>query len=108
RCWLFSLWRSWNWLRGGLRRCNSVSAFTVLKEDCDWRIDLYTFSAGSNEELANDAFVNSFNFHCCFVGFNFRDHVAGNNLIAFLLNPVGEGALFHGWGKRWHENFYRH
>jgi hypothetical protein len=41
------------------------------------------------------AIINRFEFHRGFVGFDFRENIAGLYAIAFFDQPFGQGAFFH-------------
>ncbi len=63
------------------------------------------FGAGGDQDLADRAFVDGLDLHGRLVGLDLGDHVAGLDLVAFLLQPLGERALFHGGRERGHQNF---
>ena len=69
--------------------------FAFCGEDGDHGIDLDVFGAGRNDDLGENAFVDGFHFHGRLVGLDFGDDVTGRNGVAFLLQPLGNRALFH-------------
>jgi hypothetical protein len=95
----------------GGRACtagSSADVFAIGSQNGDQRIDLDAFGAGGNDELGNDAFVDGFDFHRRLVGFDLGDHIAGLDRIAFLDQPLGEVALFHGRREGRHRDVDRH
>ena len=95
-------------LRCGGRR-QVVCAFAFLKENGNCGVFTFTpLGTGIDQDLADDAFIDGFDFHRRLVGFDFRNHVAGGDLVALFLQPLGKRAFLHGRGKRGHQNFYWH
>ncbi len=50
-----------------------------------------------NDELRNRAFIDGFHFHGRLVGLDLGDNIARLDLVAFLDQPLGQIASFHGW-----------
>ncbi len=96
--------------RCGSGRCSRDvgCGFAVLQENRDLGVHLDTFGAGGNQKLADDAFVDGFDFHRRLVGFDFGDDVAGGDLVTFLLQPLGQRAFFHRRREGGHENIDWH
>ena len=74
----------------------------------DQRVDLDAFGAGRDDDLRDRAFIDSLDLHGRLVGLDLGDHVARLDLVAFLDQPLGEIALFHGRRERGHGDVDRH
>ena len=74
----------------------------------DRRVDLHALRAFGHEDLAERAFVDRLEFHRRLVGLDLGEDVAGLDLVAFLLVPLGELALGHGRRQRRHQDLDRH
>ena len=98
--------RPWRAAQPWRRRIGSALAF--LQQDGDRRVDLDALGAGGDQDLAQNALVDGFDFHGRLVGLDFGDDVAGDDLVALVLQPLGEIALLHRRRKRGHQNFDRH
>ena len=62
----------------------------------------------ADEDLGEDSLVDRLDLHGRLVGFDFGQHVAGLDLVAFFFQPFGQFALFHGGRQGGHENVDRH
>ena len=89
-------------LRRGARR------LAIGQQGGDGRIDLHAFGAFGHQDLADLAFVHGLEFHRGLVGFDFGQNVAGLDGVAFLHQPFGELALFHGGRQRGHQDLGAH
>ena len=85
-----------------------AGALAVLQQHGDRRVDLDAFGAGGDQDLAERAFIDGFDFHRRLVGLDLGDDVAGGDLVAFVLQPFGEIALLHRRRERGHQDFDRH
>ena len=74
----------------------------------DRGVDGDAFGAFFDQDLAEDAFVDGFDFHGGFVGLDLGDDVARFDLIAGFLEPFGELALGHGGRQSGHQNLDGH
>ena len=90
------------------RERRGASIFPFAGHDRDRRSDLHALAAFGHQDLGDLAFVDRFEFHRRFVGFDFRQDVAGFDLVALFHQPFGERALFHGRRKGGHLEFDRH
>ncbi|MCY1227703.1 hypothetical protein D9M72_399890 [compost metagenome] len=94
--------------RFGLWSGDIACRFAVLQQHGDRRVDLDALGAGGNQELADRAFVDGFDFHRRLVRLDFSDDVAGRHLVSLVLQPFRERAFLHRRGKGGHKNFYWH
>ena len=83
-------------------------AFAFLRQRGNGLVDLHAFGAFGHQNLGDGALVHRLEFHRRLVGFDFRQHVARFNGVAFLHVPLGELALLHGGRQRGHENLNGH
>src|SRR5437868_11417615 len=61
-----------------------------------------------DDDLGEGAFVDRFVIHGRLIGFDFRNHVTGPDLVAFFLQPLGQIAFLHGGRERRHKDADRH
>src|SRR5262249_59211615 len=61
-----------------------------------------------HHDLRQHAFIGGFHLHGGLVGLDLGDDVAGGDLVALLLQPFRQIALFHGGGQGRHEHVDRH
>ena len=71
-------------------------------------VDRHVLRALRHDDLRERALVDRLDFHGRLVGLDLGDHVAGLDLVAFLLQPLGEVALLHRRRERGHEDVDRH
>ena len=74
----------------------------------DRRVDGDAFGAFLDQDLAEDAFLDGFDFHRGLVGLDFGDDVTGADFVAGFFQPFGEFALGHGRREGWHEDLDGH
>ena len=74
----------------------------------DHRIDRHVLGAFRNDDLGERALVDRLDFHRRLVGLDLGDHVAGLDLVALFLEPLGKIALLHRGRQRRHEDVGRH
>ena len=74
----------------------------------DQLVDRHVGGAFRHHDLGEDAFVDRLDFHGGLVGLDLGDHVAGLDRVAFLLQPLGEVALFHGGRQGGHQDVDGH
>ena len=74
----------------------------------DHIIHLHALRTGGHQDAAQNAFIHRFHFHRRLIGFDFRDHIAGLDPLAFLLQPARQIAFRHGGRKRGHQNICGH
>jgi hypothetical protein len=104
--------------RGGLRlRCRRstpgagggrLHVLALAGQHRDHLINRHVRRAFSHHDLGDRPLVDSFDFHGGFVGFDLGDDVAGFDLVALFLQPLGKVALFHRGRQRRHEDVDRH
>ena len=98
-------------LGSGLRSAAAIErrgVFALFQQQGDHLIDGDALGSFLNDDLAERAFIDRFDFHGGFVGFDLGDDVAGLDLVAFLLQPLREVALGHCRRQRRHSDFNRH
>ena len=106
-------------LRGGCfggfrRRCSACSGacrlhvLAVAGQNRDDVVDRHVLRTFRHQDLRDRALVDGFDFHRRLVGLDLRDHVAGLDLVALFLEPLGKVALFHRGRQRGHQNVDRH
>ena len=109
--------RSGSRWRGGARadfaarrsRCSCrLHVLAVAGQDRDDVVDRHVLRALGHQDLRDRALVDGFDFHRRLVGLDLRDHVAGLDLVALFLEPLGKVALFHRGRQRGHQNVDRH
>src|SRR5665213_161682 len=61
-----------------------------------------------DQYLAKGALIGSLDFHRRLVGFDLGDDIARLDRFAFLLQPLGKVALFHGRRQRRHQHLNGH
>ena len=84
-------------------RCGHIiGAFAIGQQHGNGAVDLYAFGAFGHQDLADDAFVDGFEFHGGLVCFDLGQQVAGGDGVAFLDQPFGQGAFLHGRGQGGH------
>ena len=94
---------------GGFRRgASGGHGFTRFHQHGDHIIHLHALRAGGHKDAAQNAFIHCFHFHRRLIGFDFSDHIAGLDPLAFLLQPARQIALCHGGRKRGHQNICGH
>jgi hypothetical protein len=109
------------WLRLGRRRGLSGllggrgrsvlergGVLAIGQDHGDRRIHRDVRGALGHQDLAKRALVDRLHLHGGLVGFDFGDHVAGLDLVALVLDPLGEVALLHGGRERGHQHLDRH
>ena len=97
--------------RRRLRPAPSLERLGVLvlaEDEGDGRVDLHALRALGHEDAAERALVHRLHLHRRLVGLDLGEHVAGLDLVAFLLVPLGEIALGHGRRQRRHQHLDRH
>ena len=77
--------------------------FALFQQQGDHLIDGDALGSFLNDDLAERAFIDRFDFHGGFVGLDLGDDVAGLDLVAFLLQPLREVALGHCRRQRRHQ-----
>ena len=80
----------------------------LAENDRNGRVDRDIGGALRNQDFPERAFIGRLDFHRRLVGFDFGNDVARFDLVAFLLEPLGEIALLHRRRQRGHEDFGRH
>jgi len=75
-----------------------VGAFAFFEQYGDRGVDLHPLAAFADQDLADGAFVDGFEFHRGLVGLDFGQYVTGGDGIAFLDQPFGERAFLHRGG----------
>jgi len=111
-------WSGFCWLRDfsfgrfdfcclGCRRF-SRSVFAIGQKRGDGRIDLHPFAAFGHQEFSDAAFIHRFEFHGGLVGLDLGQDGTGLDDIAFLHQPAGELALFHGGRQCGHQDLRGH
>jgi hypothetical protein len=103
----FGLHRRANVLHGG-RDIDFAGFFAFAQKHGNGRIDLHAFAAFGNQDLADAAFIDRLEFHGGLVGLDFGENVAGLDGVAFLHQPAGKLALFHGGRQSGHQDVRRH
>jgi hypothetical protein len=88
------------------RRGRGVLAFARNRRDHG--ADFYVIGALGDQDRGNRAFIHGFEFHRRLVGLDLGEDVAGLHGVAFLDQPLGEGALFHRGRQRRHLELNRH
>ena len=99
------LWRRCTWTRAGGGRFH-ILAFAG--QDRDHLVDRHVGGAFRHHDLGDGALVDRLDLHGRLVGLDLGDDVAGFDLVAFLLKPLGKVALLHRGRQRRHENVDRH
>ena len=79
-----------------------------LSQNGDGGVDLHALTAGLDQQLGDNAFLDSFHFHGGLVGLDLGDDIARFYRIAFLDEPACKRALLHGGREGGHENFDGH
>jgi hypothetical protein len=95
----------------GRRWCGADGrgVLALLEQHCDHFVDLYdALGAVGDHDLAERAFIDRLDLHGRLVGLDLGDDVAGGDGIALGLQPFGQFALFHGRGKRGHQDVDGH
>ena len=98
-------------LGSGLRTAAAFErggVFALFQQQGDHLVDVDALGPFLNDDLAERAFIDRFDFHGGFVGLDLGDDVAGLDLVAFLLQPLREVALGHCRRQRRHSDFDRH
>src|SRR6516162_1673320 len=85
-----------------------LDVLPLLRQHGDERLDRHVLRALRHHDLGERALVDRLVFHRCLVGLDLGDHVAGLDLVALLLEPLGEVALLHGRRQRGHQDIDRH
>ena len=103
---------------GGRRRSSRLGAagrgagglhvLAVAGEHRDHVVDRHILRALGHQDLGDRALVDRLDLHGRLVGLDLGDHVAGLDLVAFLLEPLGKVALFHRGRQRGHQDVDRH
>ena len=93
---------------GRCRAVDIVRAFAFFQQNGDSGVHLHAFGAFLDQDLADGAFVNGFEFHRGLVGFDLGQNVTRRDFIAFLDQPFGQRAFFHGRAEGGHKNFGCH
>ena len=91
----------------GPASCASGAAERRLRHRPDTAIGVLTFTPAlpsGDQDLADRAFVDGFDFHRRLVGLDLGDDLAGLDLVADVHEPLGEVALLHGRRQRGHED----
>jgi hypothetical protein len=83
------------WAFGAAPGRSGLGALALLQEHGDRRVDLHALGAGGDQDLAERALIDGLDFHRRLVGLDLGDDVAGLDLVAFVLQPLGKVALFH-------------
>ena len=96
--------------RGDGRSCRRGGAdiLAFSGDDTDERIHRHVRRAVRHDDLDQHALINGFDFHRRLVGLDLGEHVAGFDLVAFLLQPAREVALLHRRRERGHQDVDRH
>ena len=97
--------------RGAGLRSPRTCGFHVLAftgQHCDHVIDRDVLRALGDQDLGDRALVDGLDLHGRLVGLDLGDDVAGFDLVAFLLQPLGEVALLHRWRKSGHQDVDGH
>ena len=89
---------------------NSPARFVLAfaEQDRDGLVHRDAFGALADEDLAERAFLDRLDLHRRLVRLDLGHDVAGRDRIAFLDQPLGELALFHGGRQRGHQDRYGH
>ena len=74
----------------------------------DHLVDRHVRGAFRHHDLGDRALVDRLDLHGRLVGLDLGDDVAGLDLVALLLQPLGEVALLHRGRQRRHEDVDRH
>jgi len=82
--------------RCGRRLVEIGGALAVRENGSDRRVDGNVGRALGDQDLAERAFIGRLDFHRRLVGFDLGDDIAGLDGLAFLFQPLGKVALFHG------------
>ena len=93
-------------LAGRCRRGLHVLAFR--RQHRDELVDRHVGGAFRHHDLGQHAVVDGLVFHRRLVGLDLGDHVAGLDLVAFLLEPARKVALLHRGRQRGHEDVDGH
>ena len=86
---------------------NDVIA-VLAGEHGDHVVDRHILRALGHEDLGDRALVDRLDLHGRLVGLDLGDDVAGLDLVAFLLQPLGEVALLHRRRKSGHQDVDGH
>ena len=101
--------RPWQALRSAFAaaaaaRARRLHILAVAGEHRDHIVDRNVLRAFGHQDLRDRALVDRLDFHGRLVGLDLRDHVAGLDLVALFLEPLGKVALFHRRRQRGHQN----
>ena len=92
--------------RGGLG--NVVFAFVLTQKHRDRGVDLDPGAALGDQQLADHALVDRFEFHRRLVGLDLGQQVARGHAVAFLDQPFRQRAFFHRRAEGGHQDFGGH
>ena len=109
RRWGQRLGGRWCFCRGR-RRLDSGGAdvFAVAGDDRDLGVDRDVLGALRDHDLGEDALVDRLDLHRRLVGLDFRQHVAGRDMIALRLDPARNLAFGHRRRQRRHQDIGAH
>ena len=99
------LWRRRSLARAGGGRFHVLA---LAGQHRDHLVDRHVGGAFRHHDLGDGALVDRLDLHRRLVGLDLGDDVAGFDLVAFLLQPLGKVALLHRGRQRRHENVDRH
>ena len=92
----------------GLAASDRGLVLALAQDHRDRRVDRDVGGAFRDQDLAERALVDRLDLHGRLVGLDLGDHVAGLDLVALALEPLGEVALLHRGRQRGHQHFNRH
>ena len=94
--------------RGPCSGAGRLHVLAIAGHDRDNIVDGNVLRAFGHQDFRNRALVDCLDLHGRLVGLDLRDHVAGLDLVALFLEPLGKVALFHRGRQRGHQNVDRH
>ena len=93
----------------GARRLAEIGGALAIGQDGrDRRVDRDVGGAFGDQDLAERALIGRLDFHRRLVGLDLGDDVARLDRLAFLFQPLGKVALFHGGRQRRHQHLNWH
>ena len=90
------------------RRRGRLHVLAVAGQHRDDVVDRHVLRAFRHQDLRDRALVDRLDLHGRLVGLDLGDDVAGLDLVAFLLQPLGEVALLHRGRQRGHQDVDGH
>jgi hypothetical protein len=76
----------------------------VFQQHGNGRVHRHIVGAFLNQDLADLAFIDGFDFHGRLVGLDLGDDIAGADIVTFLDQPFGQVALLHGGRQGGHQD----